>query len=113
MNNEKVKRRTLPLEALLREKRPLMLDEARADPDHISYREIFGKTVKIKKSSALHHSARSVRHSSMYDFVYATDTESEEETAEEDEYEYYCVNCNIRLNDSSDIPLCLACVLAS
>lgn len=114
VNNDKVGKRTLPLEALLREKRPLLLDEARADPDHISYREILGKKMKvgrtIKKSGARHHS---VKLNSPFDFVYSSDTESEEESEEEDEYVYYCVNCNIRLNDGSDThPLCLTCILA-
>lgn len=90
-----------------------MVDEARADPDHISYREIFGKKVKVKtvkkKSGSRHHSDKL---NSPYDFVYNSDTESSDQTEEEeDEFECYCVNCNIRLNDSSDAPLCLTCVL--
>lgn len=114
VNNDRTRRPTVPLEALLREKRPLLLDEARADPDHISYREIFGKKVKVKtgnKSGARHHSAKL---NSPFDFVYNSDTETDG-MDEEDEFECYCVNCNIRLNDGldsgSDTPLCLSCVL--
>lgn len=109
MNYEKVKRKTLPLEALLREKRPLLLDEARADPDHLSYREYFGKKVRIKKSGARHHSGRL---NSPFNFVYESETESDDDAEEEeDEFEFYCVNCNIRLNGAADAPLCLTCVL--
>lgn len=107
----KVTKRTTPLETRFREKRPL-LDEARADPDHVSYREIFGRKIKIrktvKKSGACHHS---IAVNPDFGFVYRSDPENEEESDEDDEYEHYCVSCNTRLTDPSETPLCLPCVL--
>lgn len=105
--NDAVSKNALTLEALLREKRPRLQDEARADPDHISYREFLTKKLRtqknVKRTAAQHHS---VKLKSQYDFVYETDIESEEEECDE---EYDCVNCRIRLTNGRD--LCLSCLL--
>lgn len=107
-DNQTAVKNALTLKALLRAKRPRLQSEERADPDHISYREYLTRNLRtqkrLKRSGAQHHS---VKLNSPFDFVYKTDTESEKE--ESDEEEYYCINCRIRLTTSRD--LCLSCLL--
>lgn len=98
---ETINRKMLPLDVLICEKRPLLLQEARADPDHVCYREVVEK--KLQGSSSLH--------TACYDYVYATDS-TESGGSESEHEEHYCENCNIRLRDHSDAPLCLACIIA-
>lgn len=112
VNNNKVPRGNV---AYLREKRPLLLDEARADPDHISYRELIGKKLKKKKSmrktAARHHS---LALNTEFAFVYCSDdSDSEDDDDDMEEYCYYtyCANCNIKVHANA-IPYCLSCSLA-